>query len=77
MNKLINKICEESFVFINCDECNKPAELYIQYDYENDYLCRECYRKQLREAMNHQDKSHIDDFIMMVKIMANIKPVNN
>ena len=77
MNKLINKICEDNFQYTTCEECNKPAELSIQYDTDNEFLCRKCYRKQLRESLNNHKDTHIEDFILMVKIMSKIEVVNN
>jgi len=77
MNKLINKICQDNFEYTTCEECNKPAELSIQYDTDNEFLCRKCYMKLLRESLNNHKETHIEDFILMVKIMSKIHIVNN
>ena len=76
MNKLINKICEDNFQYTTCEECNKPAELSIKYDSDDEKLCRECYMKLLRVALNNHKDNHIEDFVLMVKIISKIEVVN-
>lgn len=73
MNKLINKISKDNFQFTTCEKCNTKAELIIKYDCDEEFLCRPCYMDYLREALNNHKETHIDDFLLMVKIMSNIE----
>jgi len=76
MDKLINNIARDNFQPTICEKCNKLSELYIRYDDENESLCRGCYMNLLRESLNNHHDTHIDNFLLMLKIMSNVEKEN-
>lgn len=76
MNNLINNICRDNSQPTICEQCNKPSELYIRYDDGNESLCRSCYVQLLIESCSNHRETHIDNFLLMLKIISNVEKEN-